>query len=159
MPATTDAFAQSNFEIEVSTDGSSWVDLCGQATNVDPGDPEHMVGEQMVACSDYAIISPSNKIGPREITVSVVYTETAAEGFETVYDRFVGADKSLYLRWSPAGGANGDKQFTTSDAAGSAAAPGYITSCTIPTQDASTADPALFTFTVKASSVIVADIS
>lgn len=158
MAATADAFAQGNFQIEYSTNGSTWTEICSEATSINPGDPEHAVGEQHVACSEVPILTPSNKLAAREIEVNAVYTETSAEAWDGVYTAFMTAGRALYLRWSPAGGANGDLQFTTS-ADGSTAGPGILTSCTIPEQDASSEDPALFSFTLKCAAVIKAAIS
>jgi len=158
MPATTDAFSQGNFEIEVSEDNVTWTSICGTTTNVNPGDPEHNVGEQFVACAEYPVLTPSDKIAAREIQVDVVYTETTDESFDYVYSIWLTAGRAIYLRWSPAGGATGDNQFTTSQD-GSTAGAGYLTSCTIPEQDASSEDPAVFSFTVKAAAVIMATIA
>lgn len=158
MAATTDAFAQGNFAVAVSDDGTTWTDICGEATNVNPGDPEHNVGEQHVACAEFPILTPSNKVAAREIQVDVVYTETGTEAFEIVYAMWLATDKQIYLRWSPKGGSTGDNQFTTS-ADGSTAGPGILTSCTLPEQDASSEDPAVFSFTVKAAAVIKAAVA
>ena len=158
MAATTDAFGQGNFEIEVSDDGATWISICGEATNVNPGDPEHNVGEQHVACDDFPILVASNKIAAREIQVDVVYTETTDEAFDAVYAMWLATGRACWLRWSPAGGAIGDSQFTTS-VTGAAAAAGILTSCTIPEQDASSEDPAVFSFTVMSAALLMATIS
>lgn len=158
MPATTAAFGQGNFAIEYSANGTTWTDLCGVTTSINPGAPEHAVGETHVACSPYAILTPSNKIGPREIEINAVYTEAVTEAFEVLYAIFISSDRGAYLRWAPNGNTIGNMRFTTS-ADGTTAGKGIITKCTIPEQDASSEDPALFSVTIKAAHVIKAAIA
>jgi len=157
MAQTTGAISQSGFKVEVSTDGSSWTDISGQAAavNVDGGDVP--VGEQMTAEGSESIVVSSNKVEPRDVTVRSVYTEGASEAFEVVYARYTGSNKTIYLRWSPAGGATGEVQYTCAVGGSAAAVP--ITSCTLPELDAGSADIALFEFTVKTPGILKADVA
>lgn len=157
MAQTTSAISQAGFKVEVSTDGTSWTDISGTAStvNVDGGDVP--VGEQMTAEGSEAIVVSSGKVEPRTVTVRSVYTEDAAEAFEVVYARYAGSDKTVYLRWSPAGGASGDVQYTC--AVGGVAAAVPITACTLPELDASSEDVALFEFSVKAPGIAKADVA
>lgn len=157
MAQTTGAISQSGFKVEVSTDGTSWTDISGQAAavNVDGGDVP--VGEQMTAEGGESIVVSSNKVEPRDVTVRSVYTEGATEAFEVVYAQYAGADKTIYLRWSPAGGATGEVQYTCAVGGSAAAVP--ITSCTLPELDAGSSDIALFEFTVKTPGILKADVA
>ena len=157
MAQTTGAISQSGFKVEVSTDGTSWTDISGQASNVTVDGGDVPVGEQMTAEGGEAIVVSSNKLEPRDVTVRSVYTEGATEAFEVVYARYTGSDKSIYLRWSPAGGVAGDNQYTCAVGGSAAAVP--ITSCTLPELDAGSSDIALFEFTVKTPGIAVADVS
>lgn len=152
MAQTTGAIARSGFKVEVSTDGVTWKDISGAATNVTNDGGDALVGDQMTAEGMYAIVTAGNKTEPRNITVSAVYTEIADEPWKVVYAAYVGADKRIAVRWSPAGGKTGDQRLATSiDAAGYDLVP--IASCTLPELDASSGDPALFEFVVRTPAI------
>lgn len=148
MAQTTSGMPVSGYKVEVSTDGTAWVDISGQAAtvNVDGGDVG--VATQHTAEGAEAIVMSSQKAAPRTVTVRSVYTEAAGEAFATVWAAYAGADKRIYLRWSPAGGANGDFQYTC--AVGGVAASVPIATCTLPELDAGGEDVALFEFSVMA---------
>lgn len=152
MAQTTGAIARSGFKVEVSVDASTWTDISGAATNVTNDGGDALTGDQMTAEGMYAIVTAGNKTEPRNITISAVYTETAGESWKVVYARFVGTDKRIAVRWSPAGGKTGDQRLGTSiDALGADIVP--IVSCTLPELDASSGDPALFEFVVRTPAI------
>lgn len=152
MAQTTGAMARSGFKVEVSVNGTDWTDISGAATNVTNEGGENLVGDQMTATGGYAIVTAGDKTEPRNFTVSCVYTETAGEPWKIVIARHEGTDKTIAVRWSPAGGATGTQRFGTSvDAAGADLVP--IVSCTHPEMDASSGDPALFEFTVRTPAI------
>lgn len=137
-----------NEKVEVSTDGSTWTDISGDVTAVKTSGGEQMVGEQHVASGSYPIVIGSNKVAAVTVEVSIVYTETAGEAFQVVWARFEGAQKSIYMRWSPKGGAVGDERYVCSNDAGTAiAAP--IIACLPPEMESGASDVAVATFSVQ----------
>lgn len=151
---TTDAINKgSTYLIEASTDGTTWTDISGSANKVTPSGGEQMIGEQHVAVGNYPIVVGSNKVGSITVEVSIVYTETAGEAFQTVWARYEGAAKSIYLRWSPKGGAVGDERYFCANNAGTAiAAP--IVSCLPPEMESGSSDIALATFSVQCPRIV-----
>jgi len=148
MAQTTAANARSNFQVEVSTDGTAWTDISGAAASVTPSGGEQHIGEQNTADGEAPVVTGSNKVASRTLEVNCLYTETSGEAWKTVVARYNGSAKTIYMRYSPEGGASGDQLFTCADDAGSAfAAP--IVNCLPPEGDASTGDPLMFTFSVQ----------
>ena len=158
MAQTTAAIPQSGFKLEVSLDNSTWTDISGSAATVEVGGGEAQIGEQMSADGEYPIVTAGQKIAPYDITCRCVYTETSLQPWKLVSANFYSGTETIYLRWSPAGGAIGTQRFTASkDGASAALVP--ITSCNPPALDASSGDPALFEFSVRAAAILEAVIS
>lgn len=157
MAQTTAAIPVSGFKVEVSTDGSSWTDISGQASTVTVDGGDIPVGEQMTATGSEAIVVSSGKVEPRSVTVRSVYTEESGEAFETVYAVYAGADKVIYLRWSPKGGGTGDVRYTCAVAGAAAAVP--MVSCSLPELDAAGDGVALFEFSVRTPGLLKAEVT
>lgn len=157
MAQTTGAISQAGFQVEVSTDGNSWTDISGQGATVGLSGGDAKVGSQHTAEGDQAVVVAANKVDPITVTVKALYTETASEAWKIVDARFQGADKSLYVRWSPAGGGVGDLRYSA--AVGGAAAAVPLVSCLPPELDAGGEDPAMFEFSVMAPGLISAAVS
>ena len=157
MAQVTGAVAQSVFQVEVSANGSTWTDVSGAATSVSVSGGDIPVGEQFTADGEEAIVTTSNKNGPRDITVRCVYTEGASDAWKTVWDVYIGASKLLAVRWAPEGDTAGNNQFSTAVAGAAAVVP--LVNCTFPEHDASSGDPMLFEFTVRAPGIVSAAIS
>ncbi len=157
MAQVTGAVAQSVFQVEVSTDATTWTDVSGAATSVSVSGGDIPVGEQMTADGEEAIVTTSHKNGPRDVTVRCVYTEGASDAWKTVWDVYVGASKLLAVRWAPEGDTAGNNQFSTAVAGVAAVVP--LVNCTFPEHDASSGDPMLFEFTVRAPGIVSAAIS
>lgn len=153
MAQTTSAFSKSNFKIEVSTNGSTWTNISGQAGDVKSSGGEQLTGEQQTAENQAPVVVASNKTAAVKVDVNILYTETAGEAFQTVWARYEGAAKTLYLRWSPKGGATGDERYVCANNAGSAVAC-PIVSCLPPDVDANSGDPAMAMFSVLAPRVL-----
>ena len=157
MAQTTASIPQSGFKVEVSLNGSSWTDISGVAATVEVSGGEAQIGEQMTADGEYAIVTAGQKIGAYDITCRCAYTETASMAWTIVSAQFYSAAKTVYLRWSPAGGAIGVQRFTASkDGTNAALVP--IISCNPPALDASSGDPALFEFSVRSPAIYEATI-
>jgi hypothetical protein len=156
MAQTTYGLPRSNFQVQVSTNGSSWTDISGVATTVQRSDGDQMVGEQNTADGASPVVTGSNKKAAETVTVRALYTEQTGEGWKTVHDRYRGTDKTIYVRWAPKGGIGtvaGNVLFTCADEAGTALKVPII-NCTLPDLDAGSGDPAMFEFSVRTPSVL-----
>lgn len=147
MPQTTGAFSPANFQIEVSLNGSSWTDISGSANSVSRDGGDQMTGTQFTANGDVPVVVNSNKRDAVTLTISIIYTEVPGEAFQTVYDRYIGADKTIYLRYAPKGSTVSNKRYVCANSAGTAI-PVPIISCLPPETDSASGDPALTEFSV-----------
>lgn len=148
MAQTVYALAKSNFMLEVSINGSDWVDIRGTATKATPSGGEQQIGSVNTADGMAPIVTHSNKTGPGTLQCDIVYTEEQAEAFMTVFDAFDSDEKSIFVRYSPRGGNPGDLRFYTADDADTPfRAP--IVNCLPPEGDASTGDPLVASFSVQ----------
>lgn len=155
MAQTTYGIPRSNYQVQVSTDGSSWTDISGQSATVQRSGGDHMIGEQNTADGESPVVTGSNKKGAETVTVSCIYTEQSGEAFEVVRARYEGTAKTIYLRWAPKGGIGtvvGNNIFTCAGDAGTAILVPII-NCTIPDLDAGSGDPAMFEFSVMTPDV------
>lgn len=116
MAQTTAALSFKDVKIEISTDGgSSWTDISGEANAVNVSGGERITGNAKTADGDTPII----KAGKREpvlVTVSALYTETAAAAYDKINDAYEAGDEDVQIRWSPEGATvTGQLQYTTAD--------------------------------------------
>ena len=147
MAQTTGAEARAGYKIEASVNGSSWTDISGQSNTVTVDGGDQITGEQNTADGQAPVVSPSNKVEASTVTVSCLYTETAGEAWRVVRDRYIGTDKTIYLRYSPKGGATAERRYVCANDANTAVAV-PIKSCPLPAGDASSGDPLMFEFVV-----------
>lgn len=100
------------FYAAVSTDGSSYTDISGGATLVEPQTRERKHGEQFVGEGDY----PIKGYGKQEAQMwelTVVYTKTAGQAYALLYSAFANNTR-LNLRYCPEGNTTGNGRFTLS---------------------------------------------
>ncbi len=143
---TTGAFAAVDADIELSTDGTTWTNIGGEATSVEGAEQKRMTGTAYVFAADVGIVS-QGKREPMEVTANALYTEGAGEAFEVVRPFFQAGTK-IYFRYSPKGiGASGRAVYPASND-GSTAGAVPISSFTYPDITADSADPVVFTFKV-----------
>lgn len=137
MTQTTDALPQSIASLELSDDGSAWTEVCGETASVSFSGGEQMVGEQMTQCGDYPVVVGSGKVSAVTAEFNIVYTETSDEFYDATLDAFetAGNSKTIYVRYSPAGGNDGDLRYFATDSAGSAPVAVPIVSCLPPDND------------------------
>jgi hypothetical protein len=147
MSQTTAPVVQSNFQAEVSLDGSIWTDISGTATNVSVDGGDQITGTQFTADGSVPLVLNSNKTEAQTVTVSCVYTETTGEAHQVVYDRYIGSDKTIFFRYAPRGSAVANKRYVASNAANTAIKVAIV-SCTKPEVDAESGDAALFEFSL-----------
>lgn len=158
MAQTTSGIPMGNFKAEVSLDGSSWTDISGVAVSVQVSGGEQQTGTQFTADGSVPIVVNSNKTEALTVEVNQVYTETPGEGYLTVYNRYVGADKRIYFRYSPAGGAVGQKRYVAANNANSAI-PVPIIACLPPETDAGSGDPMMGGFSLLVPKLLMETIS
>lgn len=149
MAQTTGAEARAGYKIEASVNGSSWTDISGQSNSVTVDGGEQIVGEQNTADGQAPVVTGSNKVGSSTVTVSSLYTETAAESWRVVRDRYIGTDKTIFLRYCPKGGASAERRYVCANDANTAVAV-PIVNCSLPAGDANSGDPLMFEFSVRA---------
>lgn len=157
MAQTTAAISQAGFKAEVSTDGSNWTDISGQACTVTEDGGDVKVGSQHTATGAEAVVVSTNKVEPKTLTVKALYTEEATEAWKVVRAQYAATNKVIYLRYSPNGGNPGDLQYTTAVAGVAAAVP--IVSFVTPELDAGAEDPAMFEFSVMTPGLLEATVA
>lgn len=141
MAQTTGALSGGEFKLEISTDGgSNFTDISGSVTSVTPSGAELASGETYTGDGDDAITT-FGKRGPLTLNVVAVYGETAGEAYQAARTAVEAAERDVQLRWSPAGGAVGDEQFTSPD--------GALVSPMLPAVDAAGAGPLAISFQWK----------
>lgn len=152
MPQTTAALAGSITEIEYSINASgttgSWTDISGYAASVSISGGEQVTGSTMTMDGDAAIVTGSNKTEPFTVEFSIVYTDTDAQPFDALWDRFKGAAKTVAVRWTYAGSGSGKQQYATTDSAKANPVMVPIVACSPPNAEAGSGDPLMFTFSV-----------
>lgn len=144
MAQTTGGTSGVAAKVEVSANGSSWTDISGSTSVLDPGEQAGATGDAYTFSGDTAIVT-AGKTEPLEITVQGVYTETAGEGFEVVRAQFQTSARVLYVRWSPKGGTTGQFLHT--------AAAGVISGLTWPKVDTGDGKPVPWAFKVRTPSI------
>jgi len=100
-----------NAKLEFSSNGSAWTEISGSTTNVEDSGGE-IDSSQIYTNNTSTPITGYGKKAEHKITVNTVYTKTAGEAWallKAAYDN----ETDAYFRWSPAGGAIGDKRYTT----------------------------------------------
>ena len=151
MAQTTGAYSNACSTLEISTDGVAWTDISGSTQSVTGTDQSKMSGEAYTFDGKGPIVK-GGKFEPLELQFSIVYTEVLTEAYEVARAVFEqeGCEVEVYVRWSPSGGVVGTNRLT---------AYGPITSFTYPAIDASTAEPIMGGFTVKAGEITTATIA
>jgi hypothetical protein len=146
MTITQGGISAVDARLEVSANGSTWIDISGSANAVDPGSAKRKVGTANVFDGDLPVVT-TGKRDPHEVKVSALYTEESGETFETIRPMFE-AHSRVYFRYSPKGhGATGHAVYTASN---DAATPGacIISELNWPKVEADSADPIALEFTL-----------
>jgi len=146
MPQTTGAYSNACSQVEISTDGVIFTDISGSTQSVTGTEQSKMSGEAYTFDGRGPIVK-GGKFEPVELAFSIVYTEILTEAYEIARAVFEqeGCEVEVYVRWSPSGGVVGGSLLT---------AFGPIVNFTYPAIDASTANPIMAGFTVKAGQIV-----
>jgi hypothetical protein len=109
MAQTATADSARNAKVEISADGTVWVDI-RRHNHLAVTGGARQTGETYTVVGDAAIVT-SGKSTPVDIAFVIVYTETAGEGFQTARAIWEGTTV-LYVRYSPLGGQTGESVYT-----------------------------------------------
>jgi hypothetical protein len=141
MAQTTTSYSARNSVIEVSTDNASWTNISGSSNSITPGDGSRLVGSAHTFDGDGPVITVG-KLDVQESTISILYTETAGEAYETARAVFASTTNNvLYVRSTPLGATTGNYRHTTGK--------GVISSfAQFADIEASSGDPMMLEFTV-----------
>lgn len=145
MAQITDTISGADFEIQTSTDGTTWAHHASSAIAVTHSGEETIVGSQNTADGDAPVVTGGDKHGPAQIEVRFVYTKETVKLWDVVRDAWEGT-RRLYLRWAPEGGIGtvvGNEQFTASSDAGTAFACRFAGAPLVPNVDAGAGGPAV----------------
>ena len=123
---------------------AAYVDISGSSQSIDVTTATVVTGEAYTFDGNYALTTVG-KYEPVEVKVNIIYTETAAEAFQSVRALFE-ARTATQLKWLPLGAASGADQYETKTV-------GYITAMDYPPIDASSAGPIMVSFTVRAPGI------
>jgi hypothetical protein len=86
MAQTTAATSARNAVVEVSADGSTWVNISGVANSCSPGDGSRMTGEANTFDGDGTIVV-AGKLEAQESDLKIIYTEDGT-GYEVLRGYF-----------------------------------------------------------------------
>ena len=151
MTQTTDKFSMAATKVEVSTDGSSWTDISGQAQKVESTAQIRKSGEAYTFDGDTALVC-GGKREPIEVTVTIIYNEESDEAFDLARAEFEADDgDAYYVKWTPGGGTGGDYTYSTGA--------GEIVSFKYPDGDAGSGDPVICEFTIKTAELTVSSVA
>ena len=123
---------------------SAYVDISGSSQSIEAVTASVVTGDSYTFDGNFGIITVG-KYEPVEVTVNILYTETAAEAFQSVRALFE-ARTATQLKWLPLGAASGADQYETKTV-------GYIVSMDYPPIDASSAGPVMVSFTIRAPGI------
>ena len=130
MVQTLHAMTAKDFEIDVSTDASTWVDISGSAASISMEGGERETGSAHTAGD----ADPLTGIGPKapgEGTLTVIYTEVATTEAADLVDGYYEAGTRVYLRARPRGTTVGHWQWISR---------GWFTTPVAPVLDAASGD-------------------
>ncbi len=110
--AQTTTYISWNAKLEFSSNGSAWTDVSGSTTDVNDSGGDIASNKIFTNNTATPIVGYGRK-DEHKITANIVYTKTAGEAWALLKAAYDG-DTDAYFRWSPAGGAVGDKRYTSS---------------------------------------------
>lgn len=115
MPRTTEALSFVAADVEVSQDGSVWIDLSPYGSSIAVAGGDRATGETNVFDDERPIVKAGKK-GSQTVTVRYIYTEEAGGPFTTMrgWDDTEGG--VIYCRYWVAGKVAGNYVFRTGKA-------------------------------------------
>jgi len=145
MAQTTGGISMVANYVAISSNGSSFTDVSGEANAIESPELARAAGELFTFDGDTPIVK-AGKLAAVDVTVKLVYSELTASAFETLrgYLQTAGG-QATYVRWAPKGNTTGNFQFTTGAS--------VITKMNLPGGEAESGEPVAVSFTVHAPSV------
>ena len=143
MPQTTGAVTGAAATVSILV-SAAYVDISGSSQSIDVTTATVVTGEAYTFDGNFALTTVG-KYEPVEVKVNILYTETAAEAFQSVRALFE-ARTATTLKWLPLGAASGADQYETKSV-------GYITAMDYPPIDSTSAGPIMVSFTVRAPGI------
>ena len=143
MPQTTGAVTGAAATVSILV-SAAYVDISGSSQSIDVTNATVVTGEAYTFDGNFALTTVG-KYEPVEVKVNILYTETAAEAFQSVRALFE-ARTATTLKWLPLGSASGADQYETKSV-------GYITAMDYPPIDSTSAGPIMVSFTVRAPGI------
>ena len=150
MPQTTTAINTVDAVVEVSVNGTTWSNISGSTNKVEVSPQTADSGMAASLEGQYKIVR-AGKYNPVDITVTILFTETAAEAYAILHGQKEVAGRPLYLRYAP-GGYNGEYRWYTADSNGNKAA-ARITEFPYPGANSEDAGPHLVVFKLQATTL------
>jgi hypothetical protein len=128
-------------EVDVGCNGV-WVNLSGSSTALDPITQSRLTGEAYTLEGLYAIVE-GGKLQAFDAVVTIVYTEVAAEAWDTIEAAWdtVSCNTRVCLRYSPGGGNVGDEQYRIPN--------GILSAIVYPNLNAAAGGPIMAGFTIR----------
>lgn len=122
-----------------NSDFSTAVAICSEVTQVEVSGGEYETATKARLCG-LAPFTYGGNLQPFDVVVTAFFTDGETTDLHETLEGAKG--DTVYLRWSPAGGATGDRRFTGS---------GILYRVDLPSLDAESADPIAYTFAVLGS--------
>jgi hypothetical protein len=143
MDQTTGHVTFRNVKVELSTDGSTWIDVSGSSSSIQIKGGERDVMEITPLFAD-APVTRTGAPNPIKIAIKSVYTEVATEARE-ILDTAYAANTPLSLRYSITGGLPGNRRYIATNA--------RITKPAFPDGDVSEAKPIMAEYEMVADAI------
>jgi hypothetical protein len=150
MGQTTTAINTVDAVVELSTDAVTWTNISGSTNKVEVSPQTADSGMAASLEGQYKIVR-AGKYNPVDITVTVLFTETAGEAYAIIHGQKEIAGRPLYLRFTPAG-YNGNYRWYTADANGYKS-PARIVEFPYPGASAEDAGPTLLVLKLQATNL------
>lgn len=112
MPRTTEAISMVAADVEVSQDGSTWIDLSPYGSSVGLSGGDRRTGEINVFDDERPIVRAGKKAS-QDITVRFAYTEETGGPFDEVREWDDTEGGVIYVRYWPKGKVTGNYVFET----------------------------------------------
>lgn len=139
MTQITDPISSVAAYVAYSTNGSSWTDISGVASKVEPEESTRKSSSKFTFDGDIGLVT-FGKREPFKIKISLVYSEAnaALDALADLHETDGGG--AIYIRWIPAGDTAGKIMYATPAT--------KISAWNYPSIDAESGDPLMFEFTV-----------
>lgn len=138
MAQTTTAVNSLDADVEVSADNITWSTLSGSLVEFTPDAQQRGVGQRKTIEGSMAIVMSGRK-EIVNVSMTGIWTETAAEAWTTLQTIWDSTAGTIYVRYFPEGKASGNLVYTSGA--------GILSSFGHPPIQADSNDPLIFTAT------------